>query len=310
MKKCLTNDSSNTLEFLMMELDVPQLNAFAAAVAEGTFDAAARKLHVTPSAISQRVKALETSVGRVLVTRTKPILPTASGEAILRVARQIQTLSTDVVRELGRESTQHPAVVPLAANADSLATWFVPALATIEAPLTFDVRRADQDATARLLREGAVMGAVTALKKPVSGCTTERLGRMRYHIVASPTFAARWFSDGVTVQELSIAPVVLFDREDGLQDNYLRRRSRRHLDPPRHYVPGTDAFNEAVRLGLGWGMILDLQSVASLQRAELLDLDPSNCVDVELFWQQWRLRSESLELVADAVRTGARMALH
>ncbi|MHB8827034.1 MAG: LysR family transcriptional regulator ArgP [Acidimicrobiales bacterium] len=294
----------------MMELDVPQLNALAAAVAEGTFDGAARKLHVTPSAISQRVKALETSVGRVLVTRTKPIVPTASGEVLLRVARQFQMLSTDVVRELGQESTQHPVVVPLAANADSLATWLVAALATIGAPLVFDVHRADQDVTVRLLREGAVMGAVTALKEPVAGCTAERLGRMRYHIVASPTFAARWFPDGVTTQELSKAPVVLFDREDRLQDNYLRRRTRRHLDPPRHYVPGTDAFNEAVRLGLGWGMVLDLQSVASVRRGELLDLDPSHCVDVELFWQQWRLHSESLERVADAVRRGAKMALH
>ena len=53
-------------------LDFEQLRALHAAVDEGTFEAAARKLHITPSAVSQRIKGLETSVGRILVQRTKP----------------------------------------------------------------------------------------------------------------------------------------------------------------------------------------------------------------------------------------------
>ena len=36
---------------------------------EGSLDAAARRLHVTPSAVSQRIKALEEHVGRVLLVR-------------------------------------------------------------------------------------------------------------------------------------------------------------------------------------------------------------------------------------------------
>src|ERR1700735_4859662 len=66
------NDSAVPLGSLMMDIELGQLDALAAAVSEGTFDAAARRLHVTPSAISQRMKALEHSVGAVLLTRTKP----------------------------------------------------------------------------------------------------------------------------------------------------------------------------------------------------------------------------------------------
>ena len=160
-----------------------------------------------------------------------------------------------------------------------------------------------------LLREGIVMAAVTALVKPVPGCTVSNLGRMRYRPRASPIFAARWFADGPTAANFSRAPVVVFDREDRVQDLYLRRRSRRPLDPPRHYVPGdVEAFLEAVRLGLGWGMVPDLQ--ASSGSAPLVDLDPGGGVtDVKLFWQQWRLRSAVLDRVAQTVRNAATTSL-
>lgn len=290
----------------MMNLDLQRLEALAAAVSEGTFDAAAGKLHVTPSAISQRVKALETSVGRVLLTRSKPIRPTPSGTTLLQAARQIQAITADAVRELGVSAAGNAPVIPLAVNADSLATWLLPALSAAGPDLVFDLRREDQERTAQLLRDGVVMAAVTVSAEPVAGCTVERLGRMRYRPRASPAFAARWFPDGPTVTSLSRAPVVVSDRDDRLQDRYLRRRTRRHLDPPRHHVPGSDAFVQAVGLGLGWGMVPDLQASSG---DGLSDLDPDGSIDVKLFWQQWRLHSPALDRAADAVRNAARTML-
>ncbi|TKG72008.1 LysR family transcriptional regulator ArgP [Prauserella endophytica] len=292
-----------------MHLDPAQLRALAAAVSEGTFDAAARTLHVTPSAVSQRVKALETAVGRVLLTRTKPVRPTPSGETLLRLARQIQAVTDDVARELGDDDVPSgPQVIPLAVNADSMATWFLPALASLGGSLVFDLHRSDQDRTADLLRQGAVMAAVTASAEPVPGCVIERLGSMRYRPMASPAFARRWFPGGTTPAELAHAPVVVFDRDDDLQHEYLRRRTRRRLDPPRHFVPGSTDFYEAVRLGLGWGMLPDLQT-AHAADGEFTDLDPRGHIDVRLYWQQWRLRSASLDAVTDAVRAAAATAL-
>lgn len=146
------------------------------------------------------------------------------------------------------------------------------------------------------------MAAVTASAEAVPGCTVERLGKMRYRPRAASRFAARWFADGVTPEALGLAPVVVFDREDRLQDAYLRRRTRRRLHPPRHYVPGSDAFRVAVGLGLGWGMLPDLQ-LSGIK--ETVDLDPGGAIDVVLYWQQWRLRSSALERVAATVRAAA-----
>jgi LysR family transcriptional regulator (chromosome initiation inhibitor) len=299
-------------------IDQGQLEALLAAVTEGTFDAAAHVLHVTPSAVSQRIKALETRVGRVLVTRSKPVAPTSSGAVLLRAARQMQAIASDALGELGElgepgerggEASVTPVTVPLAVNADSLATWFVAALAAAGPSVIFDVRRADQTRTAELLRDGTVMAAVTGSPEPVTGCTVHRLGRMRYRPRASAAFVARWFADGVSAQTLGAAPMVLFDREDPLQDQYLRRRSRRPLSPPRCYVPGSGAFVEAVRRGLGWGMVPDLQAGAAPGEAALVEFDARATIDVPLYWQQWRRSSAALERVAAVVRGCAASAL-
>ncbi len=285
----------------MDDHDPAQLAALSAAVAEGTFEAAARVLHVTPSAISQRIKALEMSVGRVLLVRSKPIEPTAAGQVMVRLAGQIRALTADVARELGGADAPGAAIViPLAVNADSLATWVLPALTAVGPPIVFDIYREDEALTVELLRRGSVMAAVSASTAVVPGCTVERLGAMQYRPSASKAFVARWFPDGVTPQALALAPVVVFDRNDQMQDRYLRRRTRRRLDPPRHYVPGSADFREAVRLGLGWGMIPDLQGAT-----DLVELDPAGGIDVHLYWQQWRLRSAALDEVAAAVRAAA-----
>lgn len=289
-----------------MNWDLDQLEALGATVAEGSFDGAARQLHVTPSAISQRIKALETTVGSVLLIRSRPVRATSSGQMLLRVARQIETIVADAARELGRDSDDESPVVALAVNADSLATWLVPALAAVLPRVIFDLRRADETRTAELLRNGSVIAAVTASRDPVPGCTVQPLGRMRYRPRASASFVERWFADGVTPVSLARAPMVTFDRTDELQDRYLRRRSRKRLQPPRHYVPGSTAFVEAVRLGLGWGMVPDLQAA---ERPEMITFDPAGAIDVTLYWQQWRLRSAALERVASEVRAQARRAL-
>jgi LysR family transcriptional regulator (chromosome initiation inhibitor) len=289
-----------------MDWDLAQLQALAAAVAEGSFESAARRLHVTPSAISQRIKALETSVGRVLLIRARPVRPTPSGQALLRMARQIELLIDDAARELSQEQQREPAVLALAVNADSLATWLPAALAAVDPPVCFDLRRADETRTAELLRDGTVTAAVTALGEPLPGCSVSSLGQMRYRPRATLQFAERWFGAGVTAATLAAAPVVVFDRTDVLQDGYLRRRSKRQLRPPRHHVPGSWAFAEAVRLGLGWGMVPDLQVSDG---DGLIEIDPEGAVDVHLHWQQWRLRSATVERVAEAVRARAELVL-
>lgn len=308
-----TNVLQEALAWLLMKLDLAQLRALSTAVSEGTFEAAARHLHVTPSAISQRIKALENATGRVLLQRTTPVQPTESGRVVLRLAQQVEHLTAETAHELGAEqATARPSTLSIAVNADSLGTWVLPALAPLAAQGCFDLHREDQEHTTALLRNGVVMAAITADAEPVPGCSSTRLGNMRYRPMAAPGFADRWLPDNRTADALAQAPVVVFDREDDLQHHYLRRRAttQPRPDPPTHHVPSTADFLTAVRLGLGWGMLPDLQTTELEDSGELVDLDPTGPVDVTLHWQQWKLRSVFLDSVATAIHTAAKTHLH
>ena len=160
-----------------MKLDGQQLTAFAAVVELGSFDAAAERLHVTPSAISQRIKALEQRVGQVLVIREKPCRATGAGIPLLRLAAQTEMLESEALAETAGGSTERTRIA-IAVNADSMATWFNAVFGRLPGVL-FDIRIEDQDHSARLLREGAVMGAVTTERTAVPGCRVRPLGVMR-----------------------------------------------------------------------------------------------------------------------------------
>lgn len=301
-------DFNVTLALVMSDLPLDQVRTLLAVADEGTFDAAAAVLHVTPSAVSQRVKALEQRTGSVLVTRTKPVRLTDSGQVVVRFARRLATLERDARAELGMSS--EPVRVPIAVNADSLATWFLPALAAIRAepPICFELHREDEDHTTTLLREGTVMAAVTSSATPVQGCSVRRLGDLRYLLSASPAFARRWLT-GSLAADLARAPVVVFDRRDHLQDRFVRQLGQRGTSELRHYVPASEAFAEAVVAGLGWGLVPEEQALPRLRSGELVALAPDRPVDVPLYWQQWKLESPALSTVASSVAAAAASSL-
>src|SRR4051794_1894400 len=177
-----------------MALDPVQLATFRAVVEHGSFDAAARALHVTPSAVSQRIKALEQAVGQVLVRRARPCEPTAAGRALVRLTGQVALLEREALAAargaLGGDTRRRAAVV---VNADSLATWFLPVLTAVP-DVAFALHTADEGHTAEMLRAGTVMAAVTAERVPVQGCRVERLGTMRYLAAAAHAVHETFFA--------------------------------------------------------------------------------------------------------------------
>ncbi|MEU6556495.1 LysR family transcriptional regulator ArgP [Streptomyces sp. NPDC046915] len=297
---------------MISELPLDQVRTLLAVVDEGTFDAAAAALHVTPSAVSQRVKALEQRTGRVLLLRTKPVRPTESGAVLVRFARQLARLERDARGELGLSGAGEPTRVSVAVNADSLATWFLGALTRLppEPRICLELRREDEDHTAALLREGLVMAAVTSSPDPVPGCSVRALGRMRYLAVAEPEFAERYLR-GPLPEVLAEAPVVVFDRRDDFQDGFVRslRGGRGAASALRHYVPTSEGFAEAVAAGLGWGMVPEPQADPLLRAGRVVELAPGRPVDVPLYWQQWKLDSPALAAVARAVGAASEGAL-
>jgi len=293
-----------------MTIDPRRSAAFLAAIDCGSLEAAAAQLKVTPSAVSQRIAALEQELGTPLLVRSRPCRPTAPGTRLLQYLRRSTLLESEFLAEMTDDPG--PARVTLAVNNDTLATWLLPVLAPIldAEGLLVEFVLDNQGHTFALLEGGHAVACISGETEPMRGCSASPLGTMRYRMVASPDFARRWFPDGMTRAAAQHAPLVVFDRKDAMQSAFLLT----HFGLPDgaypfHYVPASDPFVHAVRHGMGYGMLPEEQCGAFLDNGELVDLAPDRFHDVPLYWHAWRIQPPRLERMGTALVKAARGVL-
>lgn len=300
-------------------LDYAALLALSTVIREGSFDRAARRLHVTPSAISQRIRALEERVGCTLVVRDQPCRATDAGQRLCRHVDQVRLLELELEDAIPSllpdgdpDDADTPRVtLPIAVNADSLATWFAPAIADFGArhPVLLDVSVDNEDHTARWLRDGQVMAAVTASSRAPAGCESRPLGAMRYLAAASPAFVARHFAGGVDAASLARAPSLAFNAKDRWQERWAERACGRRVVLSHHTLPSPLAFVDAALAGMGWGMHPSDLIAPCLADGTLVELIPDTPLDVALHWQYARSAAGLLSRLSAAIVTAGERAL-
>jgi LysR family transcriptional regulator (chromosome initiation inhibitor) len=297
-------------------LDARQLEALVAVIEHGGFGPAAQVLSITLAAVSLRIKALEERLGQRLLVRGKTVRATAAGQALLAHVKQLRLMEADLLGGLQGGGTVRAGALwqslSVAINADSAASWFLPGVAALlqRHHLLLDIMIEDQDHTHDALKSGDVIGCVSTLEWPMRGCLAEPLGVMRYRCVASSEVAARCRTPrgAVSVHRLLAHPAVIFNRKDALQDTFLAQHfGLKQPHYPRHFAPAIDAFETAIELGLGWGMVPE-QHLA--QRPGLQELLPGATVDVVLYWHHWAREAPSAQRLTQAVKAAAKNGLH
>lgn len=290
-------------------LDARQLDALAAVLEHGSFGAAAKALSLTLAAVSLRIKSLEAALGQRLLVRGKQVRATPAGQALLGHVKQLRLMESDLMAGLPGGATGMQTL-SVAVNADSLASWFLPGVASALQThrLLLDVVVDDQDHTHDALKSGDVVGCVTTLAQSMRGCVAEPLGIMRYRCVAAPALIAEW--GGALPHRLLRSPAVIFNRKDALQDAYLAQHfNLQGALYPRHFVPAVDAFELALALGLGWGMVPDMLLAARPAGLPLQEVLPGHPVDVVLYWQHWAREPLAAQRLTHAIKRAARERL-
>lgn len=295
-----------------MDLEPKQTEAFLAVAETGSFERAAVRLSITPSAVSQRIRAMESSLGAALILRTRPARPTPMGQRLLQYVRRAELLRNDLQADL-LHLDAGPTMVSLALNSDSLGTWFFPAMAGLLAKHRFilDLVVEDQDHTFALLKSGMVIGCISTDAEPMRGCSAQVLGTMRYRLMASTSFCQRWLPNGLTRDTARRAPVVAYTRKDTLQSSFLLT----HFGLPEgaypcHYVPGAVAHFNAVRYGAGYAMVPEwLLSSEEHASDPLIDLAPAHPTDIALYWHTWTVQSPRMEELSTHIVDAARRIL-
>ncbi|WP_430463307.1 LysR family transcriptional regulator ArgP [Tabrizicola sp.] len=290
--------------------DPAQLAALAAVHRRGSFDLAAAELHVTPSAISQRIKGLEDMAGTLLIRRGAPCTATPAGLRMIRHHDEVVLLERTLAADLPHLSPR-PATLRIAVNADSLATWVIPALAAVEGFL-FDLVIDDQDVSQDWLKQGEVQGAITSHSRPPQGCDGVGLGWLRYRATAAPEYLARWMPAGVNAAALMQAPALTFSDKDRLQAQWVDRvtgGAAKRAAFPSHRLASSQGFVDACLAGLGWGMNPEPLVADHLAAGRLVDLSPNAPLDVPLYWQFSRLTAPATEALTRALSAASAKVL-
>lgn len=307
----------------MKDLDSSALDCLAALADERSFERAAQRLAITQSAVSQRLRSLESQVGQLLVVRSRPLRLTEPGKVLLRYARQLQALRTDMARELGSRVSANERI-GIAVNADSLATWVLPALdgvvqTGLKEGFGLELVVDDQDFTHDWLRQGEVLGCVSTVRQALRGCVVQALGVMRYVAVVSPAYQQARLPAGLSESSFANTPFLVYNRKDDTPALWVSKALG--LRSPRlqeRYVPSSEGIVRAALMGWGVGVVPELQVRELVSRGELIQLRPEVGVDVALYWHQWKLLSESsaaparvalLDLIGQALAAGAKTAL-
>jgi LysR family transcriptional regulator (chromosome initiation inhibitor) len=301
----------------MNTFDPAALEALAAIVEEGGFERAAQRLHITQSAVSQRLRALEAQVGTVLIVRSRPLKPTSAGYLLLKHTKQMRLLRADLERDLrdlapnssggGREEER----IALAINADSIATWALPALDTLARQgLPLEIITDDQDFTHEWLREGQVLGCVTTVKQALRGCKVLPLGAMNYVAVARPDYLRGTFPQGLSAHNFRDAAFVAFNRKDDLQAEFVGRAfGLKGVTLHQLFVPSSEGQVRAVLAGWGVSVVPELLVRGLVARGELVDALPGAVLPVQLYWHCWNLESAVLDQLTDALTKAAATSL-
>ena len=272
---------------MLSNVDPIALAALRAVLDTGSFEKAGTALGVTPSAITQRIQRLEDRIGIPLVLRSRPCMATAAGARLRRRADDVALLEKELLADLDLVADTPWPRLRIALNADSLATWFVDAMARL-GDYRFDLVIDDQDHSLDLLRRGEVMAAVAAESEPVRGCAARPLGALAYVATASPEFYARWFPDGITASALASAPMMVFDSKDRLQARWAERAVAGPVaGMPEHRIPSTTAFVEVAKRGLGWGINPEALVADAIEEGHLVSLGER--LETPLYWH-WNAR--------------------
>lgn len=243
-------------------------------------------------------------MGTLLIRRGQPCTATPPGLRLIQHFEDVMLLESSLAGDL--PEGPNPTTIRLAVNADSLATWVLPALATIDTML-FDLVIDDQDHSQDWLRRGEVVAAITGHPGPLQGCDTLPLGAIRYHATASPAYVARWFPNGITRAALARAPALTFSDKDRLQRDWIAARlgTDASFAYPTHRIASSQGFVDAALLGLGWGMNPLGLVAPHLASGTLVEIAPDTALDVPLYWQFARLTAAAIAPLTRAIKASA-----
>jgi len=287
--------------------------------AAGSFAGAARRLGLTPAAVSKSLARLEEQLGVRLVQRsTRTARVTGEGERFIAKARDALRLLDDAVAEVSQAAREPAGVVRLSMGVAFGRLWVLPALPALaerfpKLTLEVELDNAPVDLVANGIDIAIRGGAATD-----AGFVARRVCKLPLVLVASPGYLAR---AGVPQSHAEIERhrCIQLRFADGTAAPWaFRVNGRRVAVTPHAALVGTDS-DAIVELALAGGGIAQCalyQALPHLQagrlKAVLADTHDAGTREFVLVYPHRQFLAPRVRVVAEALLTHLRdtAALH
>ena len=292
------------------------MTVFVAVAEEQGFAAGARRLGMSPPAVTRAVAALEQRLGVKLLDRTtRHVRVTEAGQRYLDDARRIIAEvdeADDAVAGINAAPRGHLTVTaPVLFGRLYVIPGIIDYLQRYPA---LDVSTVFVDRVTNLLEEGIDVG-VRIGELPDSSMRAIAVGTVRRLIVAAPSYLERHGAPR-TPQELAQHTIVASSGSSVPPDwRFLHGGAAQSLRvKPRLGVNNNDSAIEAVRCGFGIARLLSYQAAALLESGELVALledYATPAVPVHIIHRDSRQGSTRIrsfvDLMAERLRTDPRL---
>jgi DNA-binding transcriptional LysR family regulator len=259
-----------------VRLDLGKLEVFLEAARCGNYTTAARRLHVTQSAVSHAIRKLEEGVGRHLVEwRRRRFMLTDDGEYVRQVCEQVFHDLGQAEHALSARTPGRTQVITIGATVEFGTTVLVRKLRPLldAAPwLQVDFRLRD-DLTQLLLRDEIDL-AIDCSPHAHASVQATRLFREKYQMVASPDFLAR--QPVRRPLDLERVPVLSLDKDGAWWTNALRSIPGRRRPVLRRVIEVNQVRGmvHAALEGYGVALLPKYTVLGKVARGDLVALFP------------------------------------
>lgn len=287
----------------MIRVDYEAIRLIDLIIKEGGVGKAATKLDISQSAVSQRIKVFERSLGELVLMRTVPPRPTALGQKLLTLLHHVSLIEHDLLGKKGEIIE-----IPISINMDSLAIWFLSVIKDfLENPLIkFNISVDNENKTLNSLLNGEVVGAISSQSKPIIGGKCDYIGSLDYVLAASPAFAQRYFPRGVTKEALLKAPIISFNKNEDSHQIFLQQFfGIAEGNLLSHVVPSSEAYVQLVLENVACCMIPKQQIALELANNRIINLVPELLQRKKLYWHRYELKSTIMDRLTEAILSNA-----
>lgn len=271
-----------------MSLLHPNLIAFMAIVERKTVQDAAKKIGLTQTGVTQRIRALEKELQTTLFIRSRTGMKlTTEGESLQRYCQNVVELEGQLVFE----SAQQEIKLTISGPSSLMRARVIPEVSLLlkKYPflrVQFDLM--DLQSAIYKLKNGSSQIVIVQNENVALEMDSKIIRPERYILVGPYNWKKRPLKD--ILQKESI---IDFDQNDTYTFEFLAKYGlKSEMQTSRHFVNNTDALASMVAKGAGISVLAQELASDLINRKILADLAPGKFLDLSDFSVAWYPRPE------------------